>query len=266
MTPAFLRPIRVASRALLDLIHPPICMACEHPIECDERKLCAPCAVRLASACGGDYCRACGCSRGPHLLVEGRCTECRQGRGVPRLDGFVRVGPYVEPLRPLLLKFKGRFVLDQLLGDLLADAFQSAARTWRVDFLTPIPSHWWMRWSRGYQPTTLLARRLQRRSRIAVRPVLRAVRHVPPFHRMAGRPASWRAEAIRGAFALRRGWSVAGQSVCLVDDVCTTGATLAEAARVLRKAGAARVAAAVVARAGLSDALPGGVDAERGSA
>ena len=58
-----------------------------------------------------------------------------------------------------------------------------------------------------------------------------------------------RARNVHGAFALRRGRSVTGKRVVLVDDVLTTGATTEECARVLRRAGAASVGVLVLARA-----------------
>ncbi len=61
--------------------------------------------------------------------------------------------------------------------------------------------------------------------------------------------AAARARNVRGAFVLRRGRSVRGRRVVLVDDVMTTGATAEECARVLRRAGAAQVGVLVLARA-----------------
>jgi predicted amidophosphoribosyltransferase len=58
-----------------------------------------------------------------------------------------------------------------------------------------------------------------------------------------------RRENVRNAFAARPSVPLAGKNVLLVDDVMTTGATAHEAARALRKAGAAQVAVAVLARA-----------------
>lgn len=68
-------------------------------------------------------------------------------------------------------------------------------------------------------------------------------------HSQIGLAAADRRTNVRGMFALRRRASVDGRTVCLVDDVMVTGATLHENARILRKAGARAVYAAIVARA-----------------
>jgi predicted amidophosphoribosyltransferase len=75
---------------------------------------------------------------------------------------------------------------------------------------------------------------------------LRRVRNTPL---QTAQTAAGRRENVRGAFAVRRGVPLKGRRVLLVDDVMTTGATAAEAARVLRAAGVAHVAVAVLARA-----------------
>lgn len=61
-------------------------------------------------------------------------------------------------------------------------------------------------------------------------------------------PPSRRFENVRGAFRLAAGYDIRGARVLLVDDILTTGATCSEAAKVLKQAGAASVAVAVIAR------------------
>jgi len=59
-----------------------------------------------------------------------------------------------------------------------------------------------------------------------------------------------RARNVAGAFAVRKGHSFAGRTICLVDDIKTTGATLNECAKTLKEAGAAKVFGLVLAVAG----------------
>src|SRR2546423_1723268 len=88
-------------------------------------------------------------------------------------------------------------------------------------------------------------RRIARRARPGV-PALRRAGAAPPQSTL---PAAARWDNVRDAFAVRDAVRVAGRSVILVDDVVTTGATLAAAARPLRRAGARAVLGIALARA-----------------
>lgn len=190
----------------------------------------------------------CGEDRQEYLLTDGQCTKCRVGGRWEHFDGFVRVGRYEGPLRQLILSFKRRFVLDDLLGRLLAEAIMGRFDPAQVDFWIPVPAHWRRRLTVGFQPTFPLASAAAEKWGGAVKPVLAATRYVVPFHTRAGLTAKARADAIRGVFRGVRKYDLAGRTVCIVDDVTTTGATLREARRVLRASGAKRILAAVLAK------------------
>ena len=116
-----------------------------------------------------------------------------------------------------------------------------------ADLLVPVPLHWTRLFARRYNQAALLAqaihppagRRLQRTGWCAA-----------AARRSQGRlgPAA-RERNVRGAFALRPGRSVAGKRLVIIDDVMTTGATVEECARVLRRAGARWVGVLTLARA-----------------
>jgi predicted amidophosphoribosyltransferase len=108
--------------------------------------------------------------------------------------------------------------------------------------IVPVPAHPGRRRTRGYDPAELLARALARRTGLPLAPVLRrgggAVRQLGSSRDVRRAPGRLRVAAIRAAPPL----------VVLVDDVHTTGATLAACAAALRAAGAQRVAAVTWAR------------------
>jgi ComF family protein len=233
---------------LVDLAIPHLCAGCGSAVGPGAADLCAACAWGLEAVIGGPYCLHCGESRGAHLLIDGQCSLCRAGRHARWFDRFIRVGRYAGTLERLVLQFKKRFVLDRTLGRLLADAIVGGIDPREVDGWVPIPAHWWRRLTVGFQPTDLLARAAVRGWLGVVEPALRMTRYLRPFHQSGPMSASARANAIRGAFSITDPAAVAGRSICLIDDVTTTGATLSEARRVLRAAGAKRVFAAVVAK------------------
>jgi len=110
-----------------------------------------------------------------------------------------------------------------------------------ADVAVPVPLHRSRQRSRGFNQAADLARHLG----LPVRAALRRVRATPS---QTDLPAARRHANVRDAFAMRRGQDVRGLRIVLVDDVCTTGATLEACARVLRDGGATQVSALTAAR------------------
>lgn len=184
-----------------------------------------------------------------------RCRECRER--APGYGRLVCLGDYGGALRAWVLALKnGRRGLAEPLARVLAERLRGAG--WaetagvRVE-LVPIPSHPWRVFERGADGPDWLARALGRELGWPVRRRLRRVR----FTRAQGDPGSVsRTDNVHGALAAQRVAGVAGWwqrrradgepgRVCyvMVDDVVTSGATLAEAARVLRRGAAQEQAA-----------------------
>ena len=140
------------------------------------------------------------------------------------------------------LKEDGRTGLARHVAPALADGVRRAARG-RSVLVVPVPTSSAAFRRRGYRVPDLIARRAD----LEVAPLLRITRRTAD-QRGLGRDA--RRSNVAGAFAVRclRGSGVgSGRGVVIVDDVVTTGATLAEAARVLRAAGIEVVGCAAVA-------------------
>jgi ComF family protein len=177
------------------------------------------------------------------LDFEGRCALCRSGlRG---FDAAYCYGSYEGALRELIHLYKyGRVrTLAKPLGALLAAALP---REERFDAVTPVPLHWRRQWQRGFNQSELLARTMAARCGIPVVPALRRVRATLT---QAGLSNTRRRQNVDTAFECRRGArALAGKRILLIDDVLTTGSTAAACARVLKRAGAAKVALLTVAR------------------
>jgi predicted amidophosphoribosyltransferase len=211
------------------------------------------------------------------LVLGGSCAGCeRPGRAVcpscrdtlrgpsypawpdpapPGLAAPVAAAAYDGPVRAMVVAHKehGRYQLAVALGEALAVAVAGGLATagTRAAWLCPVPSTPARVRARGHDPlgriTAVCARRLRRRGYdVRVATALRVNRRLAD---QSGLDAVQRAANLAGALAVRRGWAqrLAGQPVLAVDDVLTTGATLAEACRALRAAGVRVTGCAVVA-------------------
>lgn len=139
-----------------------------------------------------------------------------------------------------------------MLGGWLADAVKTASWVCCIEAVVSVPTHWSHRLRRPLYAAETLAAVVAKRTHLPHLPILRRIRGGP--HQI-GLSHTRRAENVRGVFAIGKGVTLRGAHLLLIDDVKTTGATLAECAKVLRKGGAAEVYGAVLATAG--DAQPG---------
>ena len=211
-----LTPVREAGTALLDLLFPPRCLTCD-------------------------------------ALAEPFCAACREEiqpvpAAMPLAAGVAAarsVGYHLGPLRKavLRLKFGRKVALARPLGELLALELALVAEEWQPQALVPVPIHWRRRWDRGFNQAELLAGASAAHSGL---PVLAALRRTRPTLPQVGQTAEQRATNLVDAFATDTRHPVDGLRVVLVDDVRTTGATLAGCAAVLRATGAAEVYALTV--------------------
>jgi ComF family protein len=196
-----------------------LCAACAKSLPRLPRARCATCALPLAS---GETCGDC--------LTR-----------LPRYDRVLAAYPYAFPVDALVQAYKyGRDLsLAQVLAaDLVRDIDEC------VDAIVPMPLAAARLSERGFNQAQELARCVGRALNV---PVLSAAcRKVSERAPQASLPFRERARNIRGAFVCDA--ALRGMRVAIVDDVMTTGATVNELARNLKRAGAVRVSVWVVAR------------------
>jgi len=203
----------------------------------------------------------CGGNSGPELLCEHcstslpplpeHCPRCAlpSPRGAlcggcltdpPRFDATTALWLYEFPCDRLVqaLKYRGRLALASFFGAGLA------SRAFTSELIIPMPLHPNRLAERGFNQAVEIARSLSRRSGTVVLP--RGARRVKDTAPQADLPYEDRVGNIRDAFACDL--DLSGRRVSIVDDVMTTGATLNELARILKRAGAVRVENLVIAR------------------
>ena len=180
-------------------------------------------------------------------MIRAPGTVC--GRCLARPPAFDRVFaafPYAPPIDNLVrsLKFGKRLYCARLLGALLAVRATSNHALCLPDCFVPIPLHPTHLRRRGFNQSLEITRVLSRRLKMPFDECcLKRVRANVP---QTALPAKQRLRNPKGAFALQ--YAPPGRSIAIIDDVMTTGATANEVARVLKRAGTARVEVWVVGR------------------
>jgi ComF family protein len=201
----------------------------------------------------GLLCEACDHDL-PRLGAEGLCPRCAlpAPRGAlcgacltdpPHFDATVAALAYRFPADVLVqaLKFRGVLAISALLGRVLA---QRVAGSARLDAVLPVPLSAARMRARGYNQSMEIARVLAHATRLPLLPTV-CERSRDTAAQIDLTPAE-RARNVRGAFRCPR--PIEGLAVAVVDDVMTTGATLDELARTLKRSGASRVVNWVAAR------------------
>ena len=239
---------RIRSRdillAALGAVLPPRCLACGEIVDL-QGTLCPGCWTKL-SFLQAPWCMCCGLPFEFDAGYGALCGTC--SRQAPVFDRARSVLAYDDGSRPLLLAFKH------------GDATHAAATYggWmrraaaellpESDLVAPVPLHRLRLLRRKYNQAGLLALALAKSAGLPAVPDLLVRRRATRSQGSLGRSA--RVRNVRGAFAVRpsRSPMVAGRRFLLVDDVFTTGATVEECARVLKRAGASTVMVVTLAR------------------
>ena len=210
-----------ALNLIYGLLFPPKCVLCGDLLRSGEQDLCKECRSEA------------------HLFPNGK-------RKLQFLDSFAAVWYYEGSIRRSMLRFKfyGRRSHAVSYGRLLAMELTKEFPD-GFDVLTWIPVSSGRRLRRGYDQVELIAKAAARELGMEATPTLRKIRSNPPQSRITGE-AQRRANVL-GVYRVLQDADIRGKTVVLLDDILTTGATMGEAARMLRTAGAEQVHGAAVA-------------------
>ncbi len=215
-----MRPLRF----LLDLLYPPKCPFCGRILERGEEGWCASCQEELP------------------------WTEPNEAKAVEFCDVCLSPLWYRDSVREGVhrYKFGGGRGHAKLFGQLMAQCLQDRWEK-RADLITWAPLHPKRRRKRGYDQAELLARRVGELTGLPVENTLEKIRATAVQSQTGGDEV--RKANVQGAYRALPGLDLTGKQIILIDDVATSGATLAECASALRQAGAGSIVALTFARA-----------------
>lgn len=232
-------------QAAVSLLYPPSCTICRKTVRAGEY-LCDDCEAKVIRIVP-PFCERCSEPFEGSINTAFSCANCThrtiyfaaavaayRGRGIVR--DVIHQFKYNRQihLRHLIARWLGAALDDERL------------RECRFDVLVPVPLHPARQRERGFNQAGMLAELLSARTSIPCKALLQRIRYTTT---QTSLDRSERMENLRNAFRLRKNADVRGLRVLLVDDVLTTGSTLSECSRVLKRAGAASIYAATAARA-----------------
>jgi len=237
---------RMGTRAI-DLLFPPSCVACGVGMGelVDDVAMCTTCRDALPRIAWAT-CQRCA-ARVPE--IPGCVSDCKHCRDHKiQFDRTFALGAYDGLLRDLVLEMKNDATdrLANAFGELITLQFAETIRQLEPDAIVPIPMHVWRRLSRRANPPVSLAATIGRQLGLPVEPNL--LRWRRDTSAQLGLSQQGRFRNMRGVMQIRAGYRLDAPRLLLVDDILTTGATCSEAARVLKRSGAAEVTVVVVGR------------------
>jgi ComF family protein len=229
-------------RRITGVLLPPTCVLCAGPgqVECD---LCAACSADFPA--NTNACAGCAEQLTGEIDGERLCGACLRRR--PRYDRVHCAYRYGYPVDHLIraLKYHERISYARVLGELLAKSLSSTERTDWPEVIIPTPLAERRYGERGFNQAIEIGKYVAEALDVPLRTDLLA--RIRDTREQAGLDRVERRKNVRGAFAMRA--PTAATHVAILDDVVTTGSTVSEIARVLKRAGVERVEVWAVARA-----------------
>lgn len=229
-------------RSLIDLFFPPVCALCEEALR--SGPFCAGCLEKFeAKKITSPLCTSCGIPFPSSGANDHECGGCINGN-IPFMkarSAYTYDGVVLEAIHKL--KYRGKVTLAGPLGALIAGAaiFPKAP-----DLIVPVPLHKRRLRHRGFNQSLLLSREVSKALSVPLDYI--NLKRVRETEQQINLTALERVRNVSGAFETGRAGVFKGRQVLLVDDVFTTGATITECSRVLKRAGA-KVFALTLARA-----------------
>ncbi len=234
-------------RAFLDILFPPLCHVCKSFIpEAGSLHLCSDCREKIVPVTS-PLCTVCGIPFNTEAGINHICGPCsvKKKPFASARSAVCFHGPAQELIHKL--KYGKKTYLARPLGFLTTGPLAPFIAETGVELIVPVPLHRRRLKERGFNQALLIADVLSKSFGIKLaRNNLRRIRWTEPQINLSG---DERIRNVRGAFSVKDPQTFEGKTILLVDDVYTTGSTVAECAKVLDANGAGMVHVATVARA-----------------
>ena len=253
--------VQEAAQSLFATLFPSDCRLCGTPLTNISRLPVCPACLEGLLRLEGAHCEQCGeavpagaFTAASHEDSRVLCGMCR--RVTPPYERALAYGPYDGGLRELIHLFKydhvrpAANVLGRMLAEVVAELIENAAP--ESPLVVPVPLYKGKRRERGFNQAEEVARVAMKQPVLLAKEdlslALGALARTRETRSQTGLTRHQRRENMRGAFAVPDAALVRGRNIVLVDDVFTTGTTVSECARVLKRAGARSVLVGTLAR------------------
>jgi ComF family protein len=232
-----------AKDLILDIFFPPNCLQCGKYLERSDKIICDDCysSIKLNNT---SFCSVCRARLPNSRKICHRKTSYLLAAAIN----------YDEPVIQNLLhyfKYKGFEKIAPLLGEVLIKYLEDIIRNSKLEIrnfvVVPIPLHFWRERQRGFNQAKLLAEILARHFNLELKVALKRTKNNKPQVKLKNNEE--RLKNMAGCFRVENPDEVRGKNIILVDDVFTSGATMNEAVKTLKAAGAKRIVALTVAKA-----------------
>jgi competence protein ComFC len=190
-----------------------------------NKKYCRVCAVPLDTVYGDDICINCKGKRKP-------------------VTGSIAPFIYKDDIRKAVIALK--FHRKNYLADTFASFIFMEMKRQNIegDIISFVPIHFIRKGMRGYNQSELIAKSLSKITGLPVLSLIRKAKNTKPLSRMKFKE---RKEAVKNVYSPKKRVKLRGERIILVDDVITTGSTVGECTKILKKMGAGKVFACAFA-------------------
>lgn len=223
---------------ILNLLFPPKCIVCGKIIENDKIAICDECIKKIEF--NKRKCRICGVPIDTEY-GEMICSRCRSNRRhfVRAFVPFVYKGNARKAIKRY--KFNHKISYYKTFAHFIFEEIQKSGYV--PDLVTFVPIHFIKRGERGFNQSELVAKELASLLGAGFVPTLKKIKNTKPLYGMTARE---RENTVRNSFACKTEITDC-HKILLVDDIITTGATLTECAKMLRKVTTAEISIAAIA-------------------